>query len=194
MIVMAGVLVAAGPKKVSNPELERNRVVAAEAYVIYKNNKEQGLTYFDENTTGGYGKGGNKLKLMQRHYENIMLHRDKLQLGRPCKLPDEAVYAAMQALLAGYTVELPSGTSLKRGFSSLTDALRSGTSPSLAYASRLLLLCCIVSGLHLTHVRIPCLSMHLTTAATVHRVTCFPHASFHNSCCLLDTSNSAGIT
>ncbi len=119
-----------------DPQLAHNQRVAGEAYVLYQQDKQVGLAFFDENVTGNYGQGGNKLKLMQRHYGNMVQRRAMVPRGRPPKLPAYAVYAAMKVLVDGYIVYLGNGNTVWRGYSSLNDALQMGLSPVLAEIQR----------------------------------------------------------
>jgi hypothetical protein len=126
----------AGARKDVDPQLAHNQKVAAEAYVLYQQDKQAGLAYFDEHIMGTYGQGGNKLKLMQRHYGNRMQRQAMVPRGRPPNLPVCAVYAAMKVLVEGYTVHLSNGETVWRGYSSLKDALQMGLSPVLAEIQR----------------------------------------------------------
>jgi hypothetical protein len=56
----------AGARKDVDPQLAHNQRVAAEAYVLYKQDKQAGLAYFDEHIIGTYGLFPSILSLLPR--------------------------------------------------------------------------------------------------------------------------------
>jgi hypothetical protein len=108
-----------------------NRTVAATSYKIQlANGSSAALKYFRENKKGNFG-GRNEAKLIHRwgkRWEQTGNVQDAnhRRTGRTPKVPKGAVLKCAKALLKGYTVKGDKGVKLRRGFTSLRDAVDSG--------------------------------------------------------------------
>jgi hypothetical protein len=109
---------------------KQNRAVAVRAFIICQHNKQDGIAYFRDNVKGDYGAGDNIYKLMDKWHAvfeatgdvNESAHRT----GRPPKTTDDEVQQCVQAFLSGYNVEEEGGVKVKRGFTSIQQAVESG--------------------------------------------------------------------
>jgi hypothetical protein len=108
-----------------------NRTVAATAYKIQlSDGSAAALKYFRENKRGDFG-GRNEAKLIKKwglRWEKAGNVQDAnhRRTGRTPKVPKGAVLKCAKALLKGYTVKADNGVKLRRGFTSLRDAVESG--------------------------------------------------------------------
>jgi hypothetical protein len=118
-------------------EIIFNRTVAATSYKIsLSDGPDAAMLYFKTNRKNNFGSGRNEKMLIKRWGQRFaktgtILDANDRRTGRTPKVPKADVIDCAKALLAGYTVPGAAGGKVRRGFTSLKDAVDSEKAPKI---------------------------------------------------------------